>query len=118
MKKLLIVPKIIIGVQPIRYGFDDNDRLFKKLLSKRLCDNLNNRFKENHLDYKAYSETNYYRNVKDLTEDYNLLLLSPYVVDRVDFNQLNDDSYYILSIDEFEEGKTDKILLFLNNLPI
>ena len=116
MKKILIISKIIIGIQPTLYGFDDEDRLLKKPMSKRLCDQLNQAFKKNGLAYEAYPDTAYYRDVEDLTEEYELLLLSPYIVDRLDFKQLADDSYYILSIEEFEEGKTEDILLFLDNL--
>lgn len=115
MKKILVISKIKIGPQSILYGFDDEDRLFKKAMSKRLCDHLNRIFKEKELSYEAYRDTTYHRDLEDLTEKYELLLLSPYIIDRIDFKQLEDDSYYILSIDEFEEGKTAQILLFLNN---
>lgn len=108
----------MIGPQSTLYGFDDEDRLFKKSFSGRLCNHLNQAFKENDLPYEAYPNTTYYRDIADLTEEYDLLLLSPYIVDRIDFKQLADDSYYILSIDEFEGGKTEEVLLFLNNLII
>ncbi|MDN6162528.1 MAG: hypothetical protein L0I79_07115 [Atopostipes sp.] len=116
MKKILVISKIKIGSQSILYGFDDEDRLFRKAMSKRLCDHLNRIFKDKELSYEAYRDTTYHRDVSNLMDRYDLLLLSPYIVDRIDFKQLEDESYYILSIDEFEKGKTDRILQFLSNL--
>lgn len=115
MEKILIVSKIIIGIEPTLYGFNNEGRWFKKSFSERLANQLNTMCKENNLAYEVYPATEYYRNVQDFNEEYDLLLLSPYIVDRIALKSLDKNTYYILSIDEFEKGETSKIIEFLKN---
>jgi hypothetical protein len=113
MKNIIIVPQAITGIRPNPYGYNGEGQLFKKTLAQKLCDNLNRDFKKENINYKACVDTQCDEDINELAGQYELILISPHIIDRVNISQTNKDSYYILNSNEFDEGNTNKIISFL-----
>lgn len=45
-----------------------------------------------------------------------MLLISPYIKDKVDINNISKNNYYILSEKEFNDGYVENIIRYLEEL--
>ncbi|CUU49427.1 hypothetical protein [Clostridium beijerinckii] len=115
MKDIIIIAKVIVGVRPNPFGMDGGLNIFKKSLSEILKEKLNQKLKEKNMDYKVNVDSTY-DDLKNLIQDEDtLLLISPYIKDKVDIEDISKNNYYILSENEFNDGYVEDIITHLEN---
>ncbi|SQB01202.1 Uncharacterised protein [Clostridium beijerinckii] len=67
------------------------------------------------MDYKVHVDSTY-DDLKNLIQDEDtLLLISPYIKDKVDIDGINKNNYYILRETEFNDGYVEDIITYLEN---
>lgn len=110
---IIIISKVIIGMRPNPFGVDKGLNIFKRSLSKKLKDNLEKDLNENGGDYKISIDNSYESAAQLIQNNADLLLISPYVKDYVELDNLNENSCYILSEKEFNKGYTKDIIIYL-----
>ncbi|MGD6842548.1 hypothetical protein ACQCVH_08485 [Bacillus infantis] len=116
MRNIVIVSKVVVGARPNPFGIDRGLNIFKKSYSKTLESHLNQIFLEKGLDYKASVDSTYDSLTELIQNGARLLLISPYIKEYVDVHILNNDRYYILSEEEFNNGYTENIIAFLKEM--
>lgn len=85
----------------------------KKQKAENLKKNLQKKINEIGLFYDVKLDTND-GDLKYIKKDgANLILISPYIYEWMDFDGIEKADYYELSTDEFDNGKTDKIMEYL-----
>lgn len=115
MKNIIIIAKVIVGGRPNPFGMDRGLNIFKKSLSETLKEKLNQKLKEKNMDYKVHVDSTY-DDLKNLIQDEDtLLLISPYIKDKVDIDGINKNNYYILRETEFNDGYVEDIITYLEN---
>ena len=116
MKNIIIISKVVVNAKPIRVGFDQNINPFKKRLSTSLEASLKESLTKENLEYTVSIDQTY-DTCKELIENgADLILISPYVKTMVDLSNLDKNSYYLLSITEFEDSNVDNIINFIKKL--
>lgn len=107
LKNIIIIAKVIVGARPNPFGMDGGLNIFKKSLSETL--------KEKNMDYEVHVDSTY-DDLKNLIQDEDtLLLISPYIKDKVDIDGISKNNYYILSENEFNNGYVEDIITYLEN---
>lgn len=115
MKDIIIIAKVIVGARPNPFGMDGGLNIFKKSLSETLKEKLNQKLKEKNMDYEVHVDSTY-DDLKNLIQDEDtLLLISPYIKDKVDIDGISKNNYYILSENEFNDGYVEDIITRLEN---
>lgn len=109
MKNVVIVPKVAI---PRAFGLDGRF-LFKKSWSRQFKEKLNKRFLESGMNYQASVDITYEDLETLLSQGANVLLISPYIKNKVNTDNLNSGDYYVLSRDEFNNTQVEDVLKFL-----
>lgn len=118
MKNIIIVSKAVTGIRPNPFGPEGRLNIFKKSQSETLKENLNQKFKEKNMSYKAAIDFTF-DSLEDLIRDgASLILISPYIKERIDMSNISKNQYYILSEKEFNEGYTENIISYLEDLDI
>ncbi|WP_026885560.1 hypothetical protein [Clostridium beijerinckii] len=115
MKNIIIIAKVIVGARPNPFGMDRGLNIFKKSLSETLKEKLNQKLKEKNMDYAVHVDSTY-DSLKNLIQDEDtLLLISPYIKDKVDIGGISKNNYYILTEKEFNDGYVEDIITYLEN---
>ncbi len=108
MKKIIIISKAIVGARPAPFGY--NGIFLKKSLREKLQDKLNKYFKDNNIDYMAETDESY-KDIKELiAEGYDKVLISPYIKDKIDLKNIDNNKYYVLTYEEFNDCIIDNII--------
>ncbi len=107
LKNIIIIAKVIVGARPNPFGMDRGLNIFKKSLSETL--------KEKNMDYEVYVDSTYDGPKKLIQDEDTLLLISPYIKDKVDIDGISKNNYYILSENEFNDGYVEDIITYLEN---
>lgn len=110
MRKIVIVSKVISGVRPNPFGLDGSGNPFKKSFSEKLKEELNNSFKEKNMDYTVEIDTEFDPLEKIIKNGAYKILISPFIKDAVNLDEIKKDDYYILNEDEFSNCVIDNIL--------
>lgn len=110
---VVIISKVIAGIRPNPFGMDKGFNIFKKSLSEKFKANLDQALKENSMDYSVSIDKTYANIDSFIQNDAKLVLISPYVKEYVNVNNMSANNYYILSEKEFNDGYTKDIITFL-----
>ncbi|GAB6169564.1 hypothetical protein JCM1393_20240 [Clostridium carnis] len=115
MRSIIIISKVNIGISPgARVGINRKGlNIFKKTLSTSLKDNLKEKLIEENMDYNVEVDNSYDNCENIIKKGVNLLLISPYIKDKIDIKNINKKYYYILSEKEFNEGYVEDIIEYL-----
>lgn len=116
MDNIIIISKVITGMRPNPFGMDKGLNIFKKSLSKNLKDNLDKNLKENGMDYRVSIDHTYDSIANLIQNNVKLVLISPYVKDHINLNNINKNNYYILREKEFNDRYVKDIIIYLKKV--
>ncbi|MFS0781477.1 hypothetical protein [Bacillus sp. 1P06AnD] len=116
MKNIVILAKVIVGVRPNPFGMDGGLNIFKKSLSDKLKNKIKERLVQENMDYEVSVDTTYDSCESIINNVANLILISPYIKNNVEVNNLNPKSYYLLNENEFNEAYVEDIITYIKNL--
>lgn len=116
MKNIAILAKVIVGMRPNPFGMDGGLNIFKKSLSETLKNKIKERLIQENMDYDVSVDTTYDSCETILHNGASLILISPYIKNNVEINNLNPKSYYMLSENEFNNAYVEDIITYIKNL--
>lgn len=112
---IVIVSKTIVGVRPVPIGIDRGGNIFKGTLSGALKNNLKERLSEEKIDCNIEVDRTYDNCETMVKRGVNLILVSPYVKDKVDMDRVHKNHLYVLSEKEFNKGYVENIVEYIKN---
>lgn len=116
MKNIVILTKDIVGMRANPFEMDGGLNIFKKSLSETLKNKIKERLIQENMDYDVSVDTTYDSCETILHNGASLILISPYIKNNVEINNLNPKSYYMLSENEFNNAYVEDIITYIKNL--
>ncbi|ELC8442626.1 hypothetical protein QYB59_001653 [Clostridium perfringens] len=120
MSNIVIISKIIVSAIPNPFSMDVELNFFKKSLSQILKDKLNKRLTQENMNYVMFVDCTYddcEKIIKEVSmiDATSLLLISPYIKDKIRVSDSEKKNYYILSEKEFNYAYIEDIINYIKN---
>jgi len=116
MKNIVVLAKVIVGIRPNPFGMDGGLNIFKKSSSETLKNKIKERLIQENMDYDVLVDTTYDTCETIINNGASLILISPYIKDKVEVKNLNPKSYYMLNENEFNNAYVEDVITYIKNL--